>query len=96
VRRIKLFLRQHYGYAPLVGLLLAIAGVEAGYHGHPYWLTFLVGIGTSLIAAGVVTFLSPTSDEMYQMFLALGIRDIWPSRRDVPPESDAISQGNKH
>jgi hypothetical protein len=85
VRRIRLFLRRNYGYGPLLGLLLVIGGVEAGYHGHPYWLTFLVGIGTSVIAAALVTLLSPTSDEMYQQFLALGIRDIWPSRRDVPP-----------
>ncbi len=51
---------------------------------HPYWLVFLVGIGTSLLAAALVTLLSPASDELYQQFVALGIRDIWPSRRDVP------------
>jgi hypothetical protein len=84
VKRVKLFLRRNSGYGPLIGLLLTTGGIEAGYHGHPYWLTFLVGVGTSLIAAGLVTLLSPSSDEMYQDFLALGIRDIWPSRRDVP------------
>ena len=85
--RIKLFLRRNYGYSPLIGLLLAIGGIAAGYYGHPYWLTLFVGVGTSLIAAGVVTFLSPASDEMYQRFLALGIRDMWPSRRDVPNDN---------
>ena len=86
MKRVKLFLRRNSGYGPLIGLLLTIGGIEAGYHGHPYWLTFLVGVGTSLIAAGLVTLLSPSSDEMYQEFLALGIRDIWPSRRDVPSQ----------
>ncbi len=85
--RIKLFLRRNYVYSPIIGLLLAIGGIVCGYYGHPYWLTLLVGIGTSLIAAGIVTFLSPTNDEMYQDFLALGIREIWPSRRDVPPDN---------
>jgi hypothetical protein len=87
VGRIKLFLRRNYAYGPLVGLLLAIGGVAAGYYGHPYWLALLTGVGTSVIAAGLVIFLSPASDELYQSFLALGIRDMWPSRRDVPPDN---------
>jgi hypothetical protein len=87
MRRIKLFFRQNYGYGPLIGLLITIAGVEAGYQGHPYWLTLLVGVGTSLIAAAFVTYLSPSSDETYQQFLALGIRELWPSRRDVPNDN---------
>ncbi len=84
IKRLKLFLRQNYGYGPLLGLLLTIAGIAAGYEGHPYWLTLLVGVGTSVIAAALVTLLSPTSDEMYKQFLALGIRELWPSRREVP------------
>jgi hypothetical protein len=84
VKRIKLFLRQNYAYGPILGLFLTFGGIAAGYNGHPYWLTLLVGIGTSLIAAGLVTLLSPTSDEMYQRFLGLGIRELWPSRSDVP------------
>lgn len=87
MRRIRLFLRQNYAYAPLIGLLLTIGGIFAGYRGHPYWLTLLVGVGTSLIAAGLVTFLSPSTDDMYQQFLGLGIRQLWPSRRDVPPDN---------
>lgn len=87
MKRLKLFLRENYGYAPLLGLLLAIGGTTAGYYGHPYWLTFLVGIGTSVIAAALVTLLSPASDDVYQAFLQLGIRQIWPSRRDVPSKN---------
>ncbi len=87
MKRLKLFLRQNYAYGPLLGLLLTLAGIWAGYQGHPYWLTLLVGVGTSVIAAALVTLLSPASDEMYQKFLALGIRDLWPSRKDVPPNN---------
>jgi hypothetical protein len=96
-KRIKLFLRQNYAYGPILGLLLTIVGIVTGYNGHPYWLTLLVGIGTSLIAAGLVTLLSPTSDEMYQQFLALGIRELWPSRREVPPRNwcDWLARASK-
>jgi hypothetical protein len=87
VGRITLFVRRNYGYGPLIGLLSVIGGITAGYHGHPYALTFLVGIGNSLIAGGVAAFLSPVHDEMYQKFLALGIRDIWPSRQEVPNDN---------
>ena len=87
LKRIRRFLRQNYGYGPLIGLLLAIGGVSAGYNGYPYWSTFLIGVGTSVIAAGLVTLLSPSADEIYQQFLALGIRGLWPSRRDVPPRN---------
>lgn len=98
MKRVKLFLRQNYGYGPLIGLLLAVGGVEAGYHAHPYWLTLMVGVGTSLLAASLVAFLSPANDEMYQKFLALGIRDMWPSRRDVPPGNwtDWLGRASKH
>src|SRR5204862_5923749 len=74
LKRIRRFLRQNYGYGPLIGLLLAIGGVSAGYNGYPYWSTFLIGVGTPVIAAGLVTLLSPSADEIYQQFLALGIR----------------------
>jgi len=87
IRRIHLFLRQHYAYGLLVGLLLTVFGIIAGYNGHPYWLALLVGIGDSVIAAALVTLLSPATDELYQQFLALGIRELWPSRRDVPGDN---------
>jgi hypothetical protein len=84
VGRIKLFVRRNYGYGPLIGLVSLICGFTAGYHGHPYTLIFFVGIGNSLIAGSIAAFLSPVHDEMYQKFLALGIRDIWSSRKAVP------------
>ena len=73
-------------------------GIAAGYSGHPYWLSFLVGIGTSLIAAGLVTFLSPGSDDVYQQFLQLGIGQTWPSRREVPPRNwcNWLANATKH
>jgi hypothetical protein len=86
VGRIKLFVRRNYGYGPLIGLVSLFVGFTAGYHGHPYTLVFFVGIGNSLIAGSIAAFLSPVHDEMYQKFLALGIRDMWPSRKAVPDE----------
>lgn len=50
---------------------------------HPNWATALVGIGGSLIAASVVTYLSPISEEVYQKFISLGINDVYLSRQAV-------------
>lgn len=87
-RRINLFLylRQHGEVASVlaVGLLLMFPGVLL-------WTRFqrigptLVSIGTSLIAAALVTYLNPSNRELFQKLLRLGIRDVYPARRDFDP-----------
>lgn len=96
------YLRQHpeIGYAALIGLLFTVGGAVAGYESHPFWMGALAGIGTSLIAAAVVTALNPVNQESYQKFLslgpnglepyqrflALGIKEIYPYRSSIPDD----------
>ncbi len=100
--RLNYYLREHaeIGYAALIGLLFAVGGAVAGYEGHPFWMGCLAGVGTSLIAAAVVTALNPVNQESYQRFLslgpnnldayqrflALGIREIYPYRSSIPDD----------
>ncbi len=80
------YLRQHNQVVAvfLLGLLSIIGGSFLAVLGHPNWATALVSIGGSLIAAALVTYLSPVSEEVYQKFIALGISDVYPSRRIIP------------
>ena len=84
-RRLSLYLRQHgqVGIVFLLGLALVLVGVMFSLSKAPNWATTFVSIGCSLIAAAVVTYLSPVSEEVYQKFLALGVSDVYPSRHDV-------------
>jgi len=72
------------GVVFLLGLALSIWGGWI-WQQHPRVSTVLISIGTSLIAAALVTFLSPQNQEVYQKFLRLGIIDIYPCRDEVPP-----------
>jgi hypothetical protein len=65
------------------GVVLSALGAVLALTSHPNWATFLAGIGCSLIAASIVTFLSPVTEEVYHAFLGLGISAVHPSRRDV-------------
>lgn len=79
-----LYLRQH-GEITLVltvGLTLVFSGMLLWYRYQRVAPT-MISIGTSLIAAALVTYLNPTNRELFQKFLSLGIRDVYPSRRDV-------------
>ena len=84
-RRLPLYLKQHSQVLVvfLLGCVFVFAGVIFGFLNARNSATALVSIGCSLIAAAVVTYLSPVSEESYQKFLALGVRDVYPSRRDI-------------
>ena len=47
----------------------------------------LVGIGTSMLAAMLVSFAGPSGEETYQKFLQMGVTDFYPNRNMVPNES---------
>ena len=85
-RRINLllYLRQHGEVTSvlLVGLMLVFPGMLLWYRYRRVAPT-MISIGTSLIAAALVTYLNPTNRELFQKFLSLGIRDVYPARRDV-------------
>lgn len=85
-RRINLllYLRQHGEVASVLalGLMLVFPGLLLWYRFQRFGPT-LISIGTSLIAAALVTYLNPSNRELFQKLLSLGIRDVYPARRDV-------------
>jgi len=81
------FLRRHSQITALaIGLLLALAGSLGWRYKKvdPIWGSVLVGIGSSIVAAAIVAYLSPFSETAYRRFISLGIDEVWPSRGDVP------------
>lgn len=66
------------GFADSIGVILALL-----HPPHLYSSGILLSIGSSIIAAGIVAYLSPINEETYQKFLSLGIEDVYTSRSDV-------------
>jgi hypothetical protein len=64
--------------ADCVGVILALLNPP-----HIYWSGTLVSIGSSIMAAAVVAYLSPVNEVAYQKFMSLGIEDVYPSRSDI-------------
>jgi len=82
---LRFILRQRNWFVVLtVGSALVIVGCVLMATRQPLVATILVGIGTSLLAAWIVTYLSPASAEVYQRFLRLGVVDFFESRKDIP------------
>jgi hypothetical protein len=86
LKRLSFYLQQHSQVLVvfLLGLVFVIGGSFLAVLSCPNWATALVSVGASLVAASVVTYLSPVSEEVYQKFIALGITDVYPSRRIIP------------
>jgi hypothetical protein len=83
----KVYLRQNTEVVVvgLLGFCLTVVGVGiAACRNLSELSTILISVGASLIAAAVVTYLSPVSREVYQKFVGLGINDVYPSRADIP------------
>ena len=83
-RRLKLYLQQNRQVAVvfLIGLVLIVFGGFI-WEKHPRWSTVSISVGTSLIAASIVTYFSPTNREVFQRFLSLGISDVYLSRSGI-------------
>jgi hypothetical protein len=47
------------------------------------WWSFLVGVGAAILAAAVVSYLSPYNEAAFRRFLSFGIRQVWLSRRAI-------------
>jgi len=65
--------------------LSAVGGSVAWYYN---WIgqirgSLSIGIGSSLIAASLVSYFGPFSEAAYRRFISLGIDRVWPSREDV-------------
>lgn len=65
-------------FADCLGVILALLRPP-----HIYTSGFLLSVGSSIVAAAVVAYLSPVNEEAYQKFLSLGIEDVYTSRSDV-------------
>jgi hypothetical protein len=85
----KSFLRR-YSQAASLGFGLAVAVIFAAlwYRGKvgPIVGSLFIGIGSSVIAAAIVAYLSPFSEAAFRRFIALGIDKVWPSREAVPDQ----------
>lgn len=71
--------------AGVIGAVLVAIGVVLYFwpRPHPYIATVFVSIGTSILAATILLFLSPLREDVYQKLLAMGIEDLYASRRDI-------------
>lgn len=65
-------------FADAAGVILALLKPP-----HLYSSGILLSVGSSIIAAAIVAYLSPVNEEAYQKFLSLGIEDVYTSRSDV-------------
>ncbi len=71
----------------LVGTLLILVGVVLGLRTPPHLYSsgILISVGCSILAAVVVSLMSPLNEKAYENFMSLGISSVYPSRRDVEP-----------
>jgi hypothetical protein len=97
----RLYIRQNLEVVGVAALGLAGVGTGVGIaicsQRHPHIYTVCVSVGSSLIAAALVTLLSPVSREVYQRFLRLGIQDVYPSRDEIPKKQwTAWLRGARH
>lgn len=69
----------------IVGLVLVVLGVTLYFtpRPHPYIANALLSVGTSILAASILIFLSPIQEDLYKKLVRLGIVDLFPSRRDI-------------
>jgi hypothetical protein len=71
--------------ALFLGLILTVAGAWAWYKG---WLgpirgALAIGVGSSILAAAIVAYLSPANEAGYRKFISFGIIDMWSSRHAI-------------
>ncbi|HEV2697142.1 MAG TPA: hypothetical protein VGU90_04050 [Terriglobales bacterium] len=79
-------IRQHSQLsAGVLGAVLVGSGIilYALPRPHAYTANVLLSIGTSIIAASILVFLSPVKENIYQKLLAMGVVDLYASRRDI-------------
>jgi hypothetical protein len=71
--------------ALLLGTAVTVTGAWAWHHGSIGSIggSLAVGVGSSILAAGIVAFLSPVNEAAFRKFTSLGIDDVWSSRRVI-------------
>jgi hypothetical protein len=81
-----MFLRTHSQRAALLlGALVTAVGAWAWYHGRIGAIggSLSIGVGSSILAAAIVAFLSPVNEAGFRKFISLGLEDAWSSRRAI-------------
>jgi hypothetical protein len=64
-----------------IGLALTVVGTLALYRGMIIRGSLGIGVGSSILAAVIVAYLSPASESGYRKFVSFGIVDMWSSRK---------------
>ncbi len=68
-----------------LGLIVTLAGAWAWYESWigPIRSSLAIGVGSSILAASIVAYLSPASEAGYRKFISFGIVDMWSSRKAI-------------
>lgn len=71
--------------ALVLGLFVTVAGALAWYEGWfgPIRGSLAIGVGSSILAAAIVAYLSPANEAGYRKFISFGIVDMWSSRQAI-------------
>ena len=64
-----------------IGLALTVVGTLALYKGMVIRGSLGIGVGSAILAAVIVAYLSPASESGYRKFVSFGIVDMWSSRK---------------
>jgi len=81
-----MFLRTNSQKAALIiGVLVTGVGGLSWHYGRIGSVggSLTIGVGSSILAAGIVAFLSPINEAGFRKFISLGFDDAWSSRRAV-------------
>ena len=84
---IRSYLRRNSQRAVLAtGVTVAVGGAVAWHFKHLGAIggSLSVGVGSSIVAAAIVAYLSPLSEAAYRRFISLGIDEVWPNREAIP------------
>jgi hypothetical protein len=66
--------------ALILGVVLTAVGIWALHSGMLIRGSLGIGVGSSVLAAAIVAYLSPVSEAGYRKFISFGIVDMWSSR----------------
>jgi hypothetical protein len=86
-RRFHFFFRERYWWIVVFfGVVLVLLGSCLSDE-YALLSAASVGIGTSMLAAMLVSFAGPNGEETYRKFLQMGVTDFYPNRSMVPNEN---------
>jgi Domain of unknown function (DUF5919) len=79
-----------------LGLILSVLGTLALHGGMVIRGSISVGIGSSILAAVIVAYLSPASESGYRKFVSFGIVDMWSSRKALSDWVQWMETASEH